>query len=327
MSDSETVEVDLDTFEKDLYSTESDATKDEVSENTPSATNESESEEPEAEDTEVEGDDGDDAAAEQDDQEEAEKPKAKRRRNAQDRIDELTQDKYELKRRIAELEQIAIKGQAQKSEEAPAQAKPVAKDEAPTPDAAKEDGTPLYPLGEFDPKYIADLTRYTIRQENEALKKENAEKAREQQMEAAQQELTKNWETKVQAAAERLPDLPQKFGVLQETFKDIPQEQGNFLASSIMSLENGPDVLSYFADNLDEAKRLMSGGIFETIIALGRLDGEFSLRNKGVEKGTVATKATQAPPPPPVHTKGSAASKTLDPVKNLDDFETLLYGK
>lgn len=321
MDDSVPVEVDLSTFEKDLFNPgespdEKEVKSEEVSENTPSATNESEESEAPAEDET----DGEDTAAEQDEQE-PEKAK-KRRRNAQDRIDELTQDKYELKRRIAELERLG-----QKPEETPTKAPvtPVA-DKAPSPDAMKDDGSPLYPLGEFDPQYITDLTRHTIRQENAAAKAEEAKKEQSKSVEMAQRELTQNWATKVQAAAERLPDLPQKFATLSEAFSDIPEEQGNFIASSIMSLENGPDVLSYFADNLDQAKSLLTGGIFETVIALGRLDGEFSARNKGVEKGSETPVVSQAPSPPPVSTKGSSKGRPLDP-RQLDDFEKIFFSK
>jgi hypothetical protein len=93
-----------------------------------------------------------------------------------------------------------------------------------------------------------------------------------------------------------------------------------------MMLDNGPDVLEYFADNLDEAKRVIAGGPFAATIALGRLDEKFTKAAKGVEKGSVIP--TQAPSPPPKN-KGSAVGKVIDPTTttNLGDFEKVFYTK
>lgn len=330
MSDSETVDIDLDTFEKSLASgklpeVEVPEKEEEDTEPTPSAT-ENESDEPEGEEPEGE-DNGEDTPEEPEaNEEEEEKPKPKKRKNAQERINELTAEKYEMQRRLEALERAVIEkvGQDNKSEDSPTQT--VTPDpKAPNADALKKDGSPVYPLGEFDPQYIADMTKHMFEQMREESKKQDAEEKERQAVEQAQRELTESWAAKVEAASERLEDLPQKFETLQSTFKNIPQDYGNFLASSIMMLDNGPDVLDYFADNLDEAKRIVAAGPFGATIALGRLDAKFE-KTKEVEKG-VATRATQAPPPPPKN-RGVAVAKDIRPdTDNLDDFETLFYKK
>jgi hypothetical protein len=325
MSDSEAVDIDLDTFEKALATGELPEQKKEVSEPTPSATEEEDESKPEGE--EPEGEDGDDTPEEPEaEEEEAEdKPKPKKRKNAQERIRELTADKYEMQRRVEALERALIEKAGQdKSEDKPTQAVAPASDSAPDPDAMNEDGTPLYPLGQYDPQFVADLTRHTLKVEREKANKLDVEEQQKKMVAEAQRELTINWQAKVEAAAERLPDLPEKFDNLQQTFKELPEDYGNFLASSIMMLDNGPDVLDYFADNLEEAKRVVNAGPHGAILALGRLDARFE-KARGVEKGSV--KSTQAPPPPPKN-KGTAVAKDIRPdTDNLDDFEKIFYQK
>jgi hypothetical protein len=99
MSDSDTVETNLDDFETALYGNGPVETVEEVKEEietpetTPSATEDESNSETE------ESEDGDDTP-EEPEEEEAEKPKPRKRKSAQERIDELTREKYELQRLI-----------------------------------------------------------------------------------------------------------------------------------------------------------------------------------------------------------------------------------
>jgi hypothetical protein len=338
MDDSNPVDMPLDDFEKVFFaktpeSAEEPAVVEEGPEPTPSATDEDNESEPKPDDAsdeadDDEGTDGDDTPEEkEDDKEEAEKPQPKKRRSAQERINDLTREKYELQRLLdLERQERDRNKSPDKSEDKPTSAVTPTSTDAPDPDALNEDGTPVYPLGEYDKDFIADLTRFTFKQEREAAMKQETEDKLRKEAAAAEQELTNSWNAKVAASADRLPDLDTKFGLLQSTFQELPQDYGNFLASSIMTLENGPDVLAYLADNLDIAKQVVDSGAFGAVISLGRLDEKFSSDSEEVEKG-VTSRVTQASPPPPKN-KGSAVAKTIrGDTDNLDDFSKIFYQK
>lgn len=340
-SPSETVETSLDDFEKDFFQVAAPAETEEapeVEENTetPSATSEVEesAEAPSASEDEDGQDDGEDTAADEtgeaEEEDEAEaKPEPKKRKPARERINELTREKRDLERRLAALE-AAVNRQPEKSEDSPtpeANVKSVV-DEAPSPDAVDADGEPLYPLGEFDPRYIQALTKHFAEVERKEYAAKEAEKERMQRAEAAEQELTNNWTSKVQERLEHLPeDFPTKIQDLESSFRNIDPDYGEFLASTIMSLDNGPDVLNYLADNIEEAQGIVSSGATRAIIALGKLDARFEQKaepKSEVDKGKGKTKTTQAPPPPPT-TKGVGVGKPVD-LSNLETFEKEFFG-
>src|SRR3546814_4068418 len=59
------------------------------------------------------------------------------------------------------------------------------------------------------------------------------------------------------------------------SFAGIPQEYGEYLTATIMSLDNGPDVLYYLSENIAEAKRIVNLDGTKAAIALGRIDAKF----------------------------------------------------
>jgi hypothetical protein len=81
----------------------------------------------------------------------------------------LTAKAREAERREAELirrlEQIEARKPEENTKPEPKPLREQLPAEAPNPDALDEDGEPIYPLGEFDPKYIRDLTKFTIAEE------------------------------------------------------------------------------------------------------------------------------------------------------------------
>jgi len=130
----------------------------------------------EDEDTD-EGDTDDETSEEE---ESKEKPKKKNR--FQERINELTAKQREAERERDELlrEFKALQEKLNTPEVPKTNPAPKANDSnEPDPNAKLEDGTDKYPLGEFDPHYIRDLTKYSLEQERAAY--EEANKAQEQQ--------------------------------------------------------------------------------------------------------------------------------------------------
>lgn len=336
MSDSNPVDVtdNLDEFSKILFSKDTleKAPEDkEVVEDvpeTPSATEEDDSKEESEVEESAEKASGEDAPADEDDsdpeieEEDTSLLKVKSKKSARERINELTAQKRDAERRAdalaRELEEARSKDQPKVRQE------PTTPDrDAPDPDTLLEDGKPMYPLGEFDPHFISDLTRFTISKEMAAAKQEAEEARAVEEMEKSERELLGSWADKIKVAVERLPDLPEKVSELEDTFRNLDPNYGKYLASTIMSLEFGPDVLDYLADHPDEARKIASSGATQATIALGRIEARFiKPAEKEVEKGKVVTQA----PPPPVRNKGSATKHAVaDDTDDLDAFTTKFY--
>ena len=237
------------------------------------------------EDTPVEdtADAVDDADAPLEDQEPEPAPQPKKK-TAQERINELTAkqreaerqveaeraDKLSLQTRLAELEARLPKAETPK---------PVENNEGPSPTAVNEDGSLKYPLGEFDPTYIADLTVFTI---DKVTKEREAEAAQATAQKAAQDHLTQlntTWQNKIAETEKTIPDFRAKGQELVGTFSNIAPDYGEFLAQTIMGLDAGPEVLYHLANHLDEAQAIVSKSPLGAAIALGRLEARFANEN------------------------------------------------
>ncbi len=340
MNDSETVDVndDLDAFSTLMFNpdTPEDVKENEEVTETPSATDEVE--DLEEEESTVEEADEDDTLAEQDEDtdedEEAETKlfKVKGRKPAKERINELTAKAKEAERRADALaQQLEELRKAPKTEaDKPVQTTPL-EDGAPSPEATLDNGDPVYPLGEFDPKYIRDLTRFTIAQETAIAKQEAAEARQREEMEQAEAALLETWNEKLEAASERLPDFREKALGLEDTFTDLEPNYGKYLVSTIMSLEYGPDVLAYLADNIAEARKIVAAGPTQATIALGRLEAKVAMSletpSDEVDKGKAGKVPTKAPTPPP-HNKGNSGKRTVaGDTDDLDAFEKTFFTK
>ncbi len=237
----------------------------------------------------------------------------------QERINELTRDKRELERRLQALEAKA----APKDEPKP-EPQPEVKSEGPDPLALNEDGTEKYPLGEFDPKYLRDVMRHehqTLMEEQSRKAKETAEQARIQQ---EQLELQSSWKQKVESAQERYPDLQQKVETaLDPAFEGVDPSYGEYLATLVMQMDKGPDVLYHLAENPDEARRIIAMGPTKAAVALGKLEARF---DDDGEPQPVKKKTTDAPPPPPANRGTNAAKAKVSPTTDdLEAFERLFF--
>jgi hypothetical protein len=252
---------DLNAFEKDFYQ---------------EPTDEVETEEVPTEDEEVdENEDGplateedEDAPAETEDEEQAEEkeaPKPKPKSKLQTRIDELVE-----KARLADESRVAEKAQRELLErqlaefktrkpEVNAEADPTLQEqlppEAPQPNALDDKGEPIYELGEFDPKFIRDLTKFTIEQETKAATVKAEQEAKVKEVAAAQEALNKSWNERVEKVVEELPDYREKIAEMGKAFEGIDPQYGDYLATTIMQCDNGPEIMYYLSQNIGEAQR------------------------------------------------------------------------
>jgi len=267
------------------------------------------------------------ATDEDEDTEEDAKPAPKKTR-LQARIDELTAKAKEAERRAealaADLEAERSKQQNIKPKTEDVPARPA---DAPAPNDLKEDGTEKYPLGEFDPNYIVDLTKYTLKQEQSILEERTKQEKLQEAEDAQRAALSSNWNVQLATAQERYPDFQDKGQNLVSTFEGIDEAYGEYLTTALMSMDNGADVLYYLANNVEEAQKIVDSGPTKATIAFGRLDAAFSKTPDSETPTSRPTKVTKAPAPPPIN-KGSAAVASVSAdTDDLDAFAHLLFKK
>lgn len=278
--------------------------------------------EPVSEDEDVPGSElgepDDEALDGDDDSQEKPVEKPKKVNRVQERINELTARAREAERALAALEAAQ---QTKQPEPAKAPTAPV-QDNAPNPDAQNEDGSDKYPLGEYDPQYIRDMARHTIETEWARKEQEAAETSQRQQIEQARAEIQNQWVERLTPALEQHEDFLDKTMELESAFDGLDPQYSDYLVQTIKSLDHGPDVLYYFANNLEEAKKFVGLGPLNATLALGEINAMFKGTTRKAEP-----KVSKAPPPPQVN-KGSKTRVAVTPdTDDLDAFSDLFFTK
>jgi hypothetical protein len=325
-NDNNNVDIDLDEFETDFFNP-SGAVKEqeeveEVAETevNPLATEDEDEDEPEVEEEEADDD--------EDELEEVPQLKVKRNR-AQERIEQLLERErlandraHALELRLAALE--AGKEVKQK-EEAPALREQLPAD-APNPDAKDEDGNPIYELGEFDPHFIRDLTKFTIEQETKAAKERAELETYETQMNAAREEIKSKWIDSLDKAETELPDIRENVRGLTEVFQNIEPNYGEYLASTIMASDYGPHIMNYLSQNIGEAQKIVASGPAAATLALGRLEARFIQTSTQQEEKRNTRQVSKASEPPAARTRGAHGQFSVAPdTDDLDAFERAFF--
>lgn len=251
-----------------------------------------------------------------------EDPKPKKK-TVQERFHEITAARREAEREAAELRRKVAELEAARKEPEQKAITPVVQESGePSPDEINEDGELKYPLGEFDPNYVRDLARFTFRQEREVAEAQKAQEETQRQAEAAMTELNTQWQAKLEAVQETIPDIREAGVVLDEAFDNIDPKYGEYLATTIMTLDHGPEVLYYLANNLDEAKAIANAGPLMATIALGEIQSQFK------NKAKPQPKVTSAPEPPSSRARGTGGKFAVaDDTDDLDAFEKKFFGK
>lgn len=277
---------------------------------------------PEQNDATSDKDDKDvDIPADEQDESPALKLKPKKKSSWQERIDELTAARRAAEREVEELRRQLAERDSQPKVEKTADTRPEAV-AGPTPDDVDEYGEAKYPLGEFDPNYIRDLTRFTLQQEREALKAQEAAERQAEQERAAVEELQRGWQERLAAAQETLPDIQEKGMKLEAAFEGLDPNYGQYLAQTIMALEHGPEVLYYLSDNIAEAQALVASGPLKATLGLGELNSMFKKRSE------TPVKVTKAPEPPADRVRGNGGRfEVPDDTDDLEAFAKKFYNK
>jgi hypothetical protein len=287
--------------------------------------------------TELETDEDVDASAEtedddlEEDETPKEEPKAKKgRKSFKERIDELTAEKYEARREVdnlrRELEKLKVRPHEEVVEEQTKAPQPKLASNAPKPDAVNEKGEPLYELGEFDPQYITDLTKFMVAEQLKAV--EESRKAQEQQkeVETAHAALQQHWQENLEAAETELPDIREKIANMVEVFQDVEPTYGEYLAGTIMSCDHGPEIMYYLSQNIGEAQNIVASGPAAATLAIGRLEAQFTKPAREVPKSN--KRVSVAPEPPQARSRGTHGKFSVRPdTDNLEAFERDFFKK
>ena len=261
--------------------------------------------------------------------EEEEKPKGKKR-SFQDRIDELVADKRQTQRQLdavmRELEDLRSARKTEEKKEEPTLREQLSPN-APNPDALDDKGEPIYPLGEFDKAYIRDLTKFMVEQETTQLRQEQEKAAKEREAKLAEQQLTQQWAEKIEAVKEELPDFGEKVLDLETAFRGIEPQYGNFLATTIMSCDNGPEIMYYLSQNIGEAQKIVASGPYAATFAIAKLQAKFE-KPASSKDSSNKKKVSDAPKPPVEMVRGKGGQFATRPdTDDLDAFEREFFNR
>lgn len=268
--------------------------------------------------------------ADQEDEAEAQEeiPDKPKRKTVQDRIDEVVRQREEIRREAtAEVNKLRQELEDfKKNLTDPVKAAPTTSGE-PTPDALKADGEPVYALGEFDPQYIRDLTRFTLEQERTKVQVETVEAQRVEAVKQEQQVLQTSWNGKLEVATVEYPDLIEKGQALLKGFDNLDPGYAGYLSTVLMSMDKGPDVLYYLSNHPDEAAMIVNSGAQRATLALGRIEAKFI--DADAQKQLAKPRVSKAPPPPAERARGTngAFITVAGDTEDLDEFSQAFFKK
>lgn len=254
---------------------------------------------------------------------------APKKKTVQDRIDELVKQREDVKRDFeAQLAQQRREFETEMARLKPTPETVKAAEGEPTPTDQKEDGTEKYPLGEFDPQYIRDLTRYTLNAERTQANQQAEAQAKEQQAQLQRAQLQTGWNSKLETATQDYPDLLEKGQTLVTRLGQILEPTyAQYLTDTLMEMDHGPEVLYWLSSNPDEAMKIVNSGAKKATLTLGRIEARFA--DVAAEKLAARPKVTKAPSPPTARARGTngAFVSVAPDTDDLDAFQAEFFRK
>jgi hypothetical protein len=311
---------DLTTFENEFY--EKVKEPEDTGNDTPAETDEPELPlEPEKPDEETPTESDDDP------NEEPEEEKPVKKKTFQDRINEVLEGRRKaneelesFKARYAELEAKV----AQVAEPKTTVREQEQGTSPPKIDATDESGELVYPLGEYDPKFLEDMTSYQVEKRFSELEARQREAAEISQREAVLIQLQNEWNQKVETVKAELPDIQEKSKDLELALSalEVDPQTAEYVASTIMTLGNGPEVLYYLATNLDEAAEVFTSNRVAATLMLGAIDADV----RRTKARPTKAKVSSAPEPPKALARGvGTVQEVPDDTDDLKAFEKKFF--
>lgn len=248
------------------------------------------------------GDDGEGGAATEGEQ-------SDRHRSAQARIDKAVARQRAAERRAEELEArlSALEGRA-----APPQQPRQPAADAP-PDPTQFQG------GEFDPKYVAALSRYEARQEVVKAREEAAQATAERQRADAVREFEEKRGKFVDLGVEKYAD-----------FEEVALDNSVHISPTVATLafesDHGPEIVYALAQDSKEQKRVSAMSPARQAAWFGRREAELELSSRSPDAGAESPppKVTKAPPPPGSTSRGTGGTpKVAADTTDFAQFERM----
>lgn len=257
----------------------------------------------------------------------------KPKKTAAERISEVVAERNAERERAAALQariEALEAANAPKKEEVQTPAA-APEDDAPDPDAKNEDGSLKYPLGEYDAQYLADRVDYLFAKKEQEAEARRVQADEQNKIINERTQLQTTWETKLQEAEknEDMADIRESAAVLISDLQDkISPEHGDYLATTIMQLEQGPEVLYFLAQNPDVAEAIASQDAFKATIALGGLNERIRYEKLAQENGNPKPRQSKAPEPPRNVNRGASGRfEVPGDTEDLDAFARVFLKK
>ena len=157
-------------------------------------------------------------------------------------------------------------------------------------------------------EYIADLTKFTIRSEQQAQQRQYVDRINQEQERVA----FESWTKREAALRSKHEDYDEAIESVKIPATPAIGELRSFLAES----EVGPELLYHLAKHPAEVERIAALPPRRAIAEIGKLEDKLSTPTK---KAPAVTKAP--PPPQTVSTKSSPGQKPLTQVEDFAEYE------
>lgn len=230
-------------------------------------------------------------------------------RGVQKRLNELTREKYEERRRAdkleAMLEQIIPRLLPQDQPQQTRQADQLAK-----PDPNQ------YPAGRYDPDYIEALTDYKLAQQFESQRQRQAQESQAQAQARQQAEILQ----REKEYAQQHPEYAQA----REELLRIPQIANHpGIGYAVANSDNPPALIHWLWEHPDEALKIASAEPMRAAMLIGRAESEITgSKARPTELGIFAK--TKAPRPiDPVTGTGGRAITSSDQARTMEEYVKL----
>lgn len=245
----------------------------------------------EAAEAEAEDQHEEESAASEEDAE-SEEGKPKRRSRAQDRINELTRERYERDRQIAEMQR-----QMREMQERQAQ----------QPQQTEDDMPRLADYGYDEDQYRAALYQWNQQklQDYQTQQQQQIEQQRQMAEVQRQQQLL---QAKIHKATEKYPDFVQK---VNDPSLPPLQEVNPTAFQAILESDSGADVAYYLANNPQEIYRFAQMSPLQTVREITLLETRLQ---------AAPPKQVRTPPKPPSTVSEGTSEAVTDP--NKMDIDT-----
>jgi hypothetical protein len=263
--------------------------------------------EAEAGDDEAEAEDPDDDEVEDDADDE--KPRKKKKKSVQQRINEVTRERRTAEREAARLQKeleearqrlLTYQDPADTSGEQPA------KEDAPAAPNPED-----FEYGEIDSRYISALAHHEATLVVAKMRKEEEQKRQVEADAVKQQEQRQKTETLYRLGLQKYDDFED---VVVEGARNEEWPLTATVGELMINSDCGADIAYYLATNKQEAVKLAQQSDVMQAKMFGRLEERFSSKPDAPKK----PKASKAPKPPSATAKGTGGKQKVKP--NTSDF-------